>query len=310
MNRTSLIHLAHLLRSLIAAWAMIATLMLGTSAALGADVLIVMDSGSGPLTEAADRAEQVLESRGHTTTRVLIDNLDLKSLENRTEPVLAIGTKSAVRTSGSLRGETLLVYSMTSSPNRRGLTKRQNTSGVGTDPDIARQIEIIEMSGIRVNKIGMMYNSGKDSSKLLKQRFERALPNGWTLVAIDVNQAGSVSNSIDQLFKADVDLVWTAADTGVYNSSAVKALLRRSIRDRVPGLGFSHALVRAGAPFGVGFQPATQGQRAAELIISGTTEVHEPANAQVAINETALSRIELKLSSDLTRLAEVRFGTD
>jgi putative ABC transport system substrate-binding protein len=299
-----------LLKPLISVWVIAVAIMLCSTGALSADVLIVVDSDSGPYTQAADQSEQALRSRGHQTRRVMLKDLDLQSLGSRTQPVLSVGSKSAMRAASAMPDSTLLIYCMTSNPSKRGLTTRKNTSGVSTDPDLARQIELIELSGVKVRRIGMMYNSNKENSNALRASFARSLPSNWTLVAIDIESSGSAANSIDALFDGDVDLVWTAADTGVYNASMVKAMLLRSIRDRVPVFGFSHALVRAGAPLGAGFRPSTQGQRAAELLINGTIGVHEPADTQLAINETALSRIDLKLSSDLNRLAEVRFGTE
>ena len=136
------------------------------------------------------------------------------------------------------------------------------------------------------------------------------MPADWSLVAIDLDSTGSVASSIDALFNKKIDIVWTAADPAVFDSALVKALLLRSIRDRVPMFGFSHALVRAGAPLGVGFEPQAQGSRVAEMLNSEPMGVHEPSDTQLAVNATALERIGLKISSELDRLAELRFGTD
>lgn len=303
-------HLGALLRPMLSAWVMVCVLCAGGSAARGEDVLIVVSSVAGPYTAAADQAEQSLKSFGHSTSRQLLDGVDLDSLTNRTGPVIAIGGNAAVRLGQTLPETTALYYCMTPTPERLGLTRRAHTSGVSTDPDIAMQVDLIDRSGIRIRRVGMLYRGSDETSKAFRDRFESSLPSGWALSAIDLDSTGSVASSIDALFDEKIDIVWTAADPAVFDSALVKALLLRSIRDRVPMFGFSHALVRAGAPMGVGFEPQSQGRRVAEMLNTGELGVHDPSPTQFAINETALERIGLKLSSELDRLAELRFGTD
>lgn len=303
-------HLVSLLRSIALVWVMVCAIGASSTVAHGADVLIVLSAETGPYKAAADEADRSLKKLGHSANRQQLEDIDLESLTNRTGPVIAIGGNAAVRLEQVLPESTALYYCMTPTPERLGLTRRTNTSGVSTDPDIAMQIELIDRSGIRVRRVGMLYRSSDETSKALRDRFESALPRGWTLSAIDLDSTGSVASSIDALFDAKIDLVWTAADPAVFDSALVKALLLRSIRDRVPMFGFSHALVRAGAPLGVGFEPQSQGRRVAEMLDAGELGVHDPSATQFAINETALERIGLKLSSELDRLAELKFGSD
>ncbi len=303
-------HLGAWLKPMLSVWVMVCVLCAGGSVARGADVLIVISSEAGPYKAAADEAEQSLKSLGHTTSRQMLEKMDLESLAKRSGPVVAIGGNAAVRIGQVLPEGTALYYCMTPTPERLGLTARLNTSGVSTDPDISMQIDLIDRSGIRVKRVGLLYRGSVESSKDLRDRFESSMPNGWSLKAIDLDSTGSVALSIDALFAEKIDIVWTAADTAVFDASLVKALLLRSIRDRVPMFGFSHALVRAGAPLGVGFEPQAQGRRVAEMLNNGSMGVHEPSDTQLAINAMALDRIGLKLSADLDRLAEARFGAD
>ncbi|MCA9277285.1 MAG: hypothetical protein KDA29_14780 [Phycisphaerales bacterium] len=294
----------------LAALAMAGVLCAGGSVAYSAEVLILISSDTGPYKTAADEAERSLKQFGHSTHRQLLTKIDPESLAERSGPVVAIGGNAAVRMAQVLPESTPLYYCMTPHPDRIGLTNRAKTSGVSTDPDILAQVDLIQRSGIRVNRIGLLYKGSVESSKALRDRFEEAMPSGWALTAIDLDSTGSAAASIDLLFSEEIDIVWTAADTAVFDSSLVKALLLRSIRDRIPMFGFSHALVRAGAPFGVGFEPETQGRRVAELLNNGSMSIHEPSDTRLAINATALDRIGLKLSPDLAREAEVRFGSD
>lgn len=282
----------------------------GVSPAHAEDVLIVLSSESKPYTEAADESAAALKAEGLNVERVLISEIDQNTLKEHGTPVIAIGGTAATQLAASLPADTELYYCMTPRPDRIGLIERANTSGVSTDPDFKSQVNILERSGIDIERVGMLYTSSSESSKSLRDRFAEQAPQTWDVVSIDLDEAGSGAKGIDMLFDRDVDVVWTAADPAVYDASLVRALLLRSIRERVPVFGFSHALVRAGAPFGVGFDPGQQGERVAKMLLKRQLGSHEPSDTVFAINNTALDRIRLKLSNELNRLAEVRTGTD
>jgi putative ABC transport system substrate-binding protein len=290
--------------------ALIAFMMTGASVVRGADVLVVVSTDSKPYAQAADRSIDSLRADGRSVERLMLSELNQEKLRAQTDPVIAIGGSAAAQLAQLLPAETELYYCMTPRPDRIGLTKRANTSGVSTDPDFKSQIEILERSGIRIKRVGMLYKGSSDSSKSLRDQLEAHVPEKWNVSAIDLDDAGSGAKSIDMLFDQGIDVVWTAADPSVYDASLVKALLLRSIRDRVPMFGFSHALVRAGAPFGVGFEPGLQGERVASMLLGQELGLHEPSDTVLAINNTATGRIKLKLSRDLDRLAEVRFGSE
>lgn len=290
--------------------AMIALVMSAASGVFGADVLVVLSADTKPYEQASERSIDTLRSGGWNAERVMLSELNQEMLRTRTDPVIAIGGTAAAQLAQLLPAETELYYCMTPRPDRIGLTERGNTSGVSTDPDFKRQIEILERSGIRINRIGMLYKGSSESSRSLRDQLVAHVPASWDVRAIDLDVAGSGAKGIDKLFDGEIDVVWTAADPSVYDASLVKSLLLRSIRDRVPMFGFSHALVRAGAPFGVGFEPGSQGERVASMLLGREIGLHEPSDTILAINNTATERIKLKLSRDLDRLAEVRFGAN
>ena len=284
--------------------------MLCARTALAEEVLIVVSSDSKPYALAAEACAAELRGSGLSSQRVLLDELDQSAVRNRTSPAVGVGASAAAKLASLLPENTRLVYCMTPDPDRLGLLSRENTSGVSTDPDIPSEIRIMQDSGLSIAKIGMLYRSGEPASLQLRDRFRDALPEDWTLVAMDLDKSSSATSGIDAMIDEGVDIVWTAADPSVYNSALVKALLLRSIREHVTVFGFSHALVRAGSPLGVGFTPQSQGTRAAQLLRNKEMGQHESSESVPAINLTALSRIDLQLSPEFMRKVDVRFGTD
>jgi putative ABC transport system substrate-binding protein len=289
---------------------MLLTLLFASVNARASEILVVLSGDSVPYTQAGNRCQKLLESRGHKAKQVQIDSVDEASIRTRTTPVVAIGSKAAAELAKLLPTQTQLYYCMTPSPDRIGLLRRENTSGISTDSDISAQIALMQGSGMTIKRVGMLYRSNSASSVALRDQFERGLPAGWTLIADDLDEDASISKSIDRIFEANIDIVWTAADTAVFNSSLIKSLLLRSLRERVPVFGFSHALVRAGATFGVGFEPEDQGERVASMLNDGLIGVHEPARSDLAVNRTVISRMNLAMDSGFVRGADVKYGEE
>lgn len=285
-------------------------IIFATGGACGEGILIVISSQSSPYTAAAESCASYLSRNGRDVEVVSLESIDAEAIKVRSNPTVAVGGKAAVALNESLPQSSQLFYCMTPSPDLIGLSQRNHTSGISTDSDLAAEVSLIDQSGISIRRIGMLYRSSNTSSLRKRDQFAEHLPENWSLESIDLDMTGSASKSIDLLFERDIDLVWTSADAAVYNTSLVKALLLRALRERVPVFGFSHALVRAGAPIGVGFEPDNQGERVARLIVENRLGVHEPSDPDLAINYTVLSRINLNLDNSFERKAKVKYGDD
>ena len=307
---TTLHHLAHRNRSIRSICVAMMVIIFATGGACGEGIMIVVSSESSPYTAAAKSCASYLSRNGRDVEVVSLESIDVEAIKVRSDPTVAVGGKAAVALNESLPHSSQLFYCMTPSPDLIGLPEREHTSGISTEPDFTAVVSLIDQSGITVRRIGMLYRSRNASSLRNRDQFAMHLPENWSLESIDVDKAGSASKSIDLLFGRDIDLVWTSADAAVYNSSLVKALLLRALREHVPVFGFSHALVRAGAPIGVGFVPDNQGERVARLIVENRLGVHEPSDPDLAINYTVLSRINLDLDNSFIRKAKVKYGDD
>lgn len=311
MNFHPIAHLGH--HHPLARWlrlAVVACVCMCSSSAIAQRVLIVLSSDAKPYTIAADHCEKTLKSAGIEYERVLITKLPLSTIENHVDPVIAIGGPASATLSKSLPAKTRLYYCMATKPDQIGLTDRANTSGLSTEPDLQSQIELIKDSGLRIKKIGYLYRSSNTLSLQSKSELQSALPSQWTLVAIDLDKQSSTFDGIKDLIDAKIDLVWTSADPSTYDAAMIKALLLESLRNNVPVYGFSHGVVRAGSLFGIGIDPATQGDRVAAMLNQGLVDSHIPAAFQLAINQIVASRIGAKLDDDFERSAPVTFKSN
>jgi putative ABC transport system substrate-binding protein len=89
--------------------------------------------------------------------------------------------------------------------------------------------------------------------------------------------------------RGSVDFIWCLPDRSLYQGPTVAALALAALRNRVPLIGFSEGLVRAGAL--VGFYPdyrdvgAQAGESALRLLTSGHAAREYPRKVRTAVND-------------------------
>jgi ABC-type uncharacterized transport system substrate-binding protein len=274
------------------------------------EMLIVLTSDAAPYTAAADACENQLKSSGHQTKRVLLSTLSPEEVHEIQGSVISIGGRASINLARDLRSDVHLYYCMTPKPAKLELDDRPNTSGISTEIDFSEQAIIIDAGLGTVKRVGMLYRSSSSSSTSTVEEVRRSIPTDWELVLVDLDEEKSASKGIKKLLERKIDIVWTVPDTAVYNSSTIKALLLESIHKKIPVFGFSHALVRAGATFGVGINPAEQGSFVASLYLDRRSGVFNSAEPKVAVNQIAADRIRLKFKDTFIREADVVFEAE
>jgi len=159
-------------------------------------------------------------------------------------------------------------------------------------------------------RIGALYRSSSVRSQRRVDSFRESIPDNWELVLVDLDDDKSASTGINTLLSMNIDLVWTAADTAVFNSATIRALLLESLHQRIPVFGFSHALVRSGATFGVGISPSDQGLFIVDLIIHGKRDSHHTAISDSAANLIAAERTGITVPGSFIRSCTRVFESD
>jgi putative ABC transport system substrate-binding protein len=97
----------------------------------------------------------------------------------------------------------------------------------------------------------------------------------------------------------NVDLIWCAPDSTLFNETTVKPLLLAALQRQVPLIGFSEAFVRAGAAAGFFADFEDIGLRAAEVaqrvMGGGAVPAFEPPRiVKVAVNERVVRLLGLR----------------
>ncbi len=292
--------------------AVVVIILLCAANAVGADVIIVRTSDAEPYVQADAALREKLEKNNCTVRSALAKEVAQAGVANgigKADVVVAVGTASAKWLHEQLPATTSLAYCMVGNASDAGLTQGHPASGVTTDVSLADQFTIISQALPRAQVVGLLYHSDTSEGKAQLASLAAALPRGWRVEAVAVNEHSSIAEAIDALTGKSVDVIWTVADQKLYDSAAVRALLLAAIRVKTPVWGFSPAFVRAGALLGVGVEPKAQGSQAADVVLrmlsdpKSPAKVEPPRDYQIAVNLIVAQQLGIDLPESLTNRA-------
>jgi putative ABC transport system substrate-binding protein len=294
----------------------IALLLLAAACANAADVVIVRTSDAEPYMQAEAALRQQLGQQmgdGCKIKSLLAREASDKGIDasiGKPDVVVAIGTASARWLHKQLPAETKLLYCMVSNPTEATLLQGHICLGVTTDVPIADQLKLVAEALPRARRIGLMYHSDTPEGKAALADLQKALPDGWQVEAVAVNDFPTVAAAIESLMQKPIDIAWTTADQKLYDTACVRDLLLNAVRAKIPVWGYSLGFVRAGALIGVGVEPAAQGRQAADLVIktiadpSGfKTRAVAPDHFQIAVNKIVAEQIGIEIPDSVSHRA-------
>jgi ABC-type uncharacterized transport system substrate-binding protein len=276
-------------------------------------VVLVRTSDATPYTQADAAITQRLAQHQFTVRSLLAKDVSQQGIDaaiGKADVVVAIGTSAARWLHKELGPSTTLVYCMVSNAKDAGLLDGRSAFGVTTDVTISQQLGLIGEALPRARSVGMLYHSDSAAGKSALALMTAALPAGWHVEPVAVNDYGSIADAIDALTQKNVDIIWTTADQKLYDSASVRALLLSALRAKIPVWGFSPAFVRAGALLGVGVEPSAQGTQAADLVIELAADPKQlpapaasPNEFQIAVNFIVAQQLGITIPDSLSARA-------
>lgn len=283
------------------------------------DVILVLSSGAPPYQQAAGTLRDILLKQERNVRVLLAERLSRQNPAELTkrysaELWVAIGSRAAGYLHRALPESVSLVYCMVADPDKSGLESgRKNIAGVSVTKTVKEQFEIIQEALPEVRSVAMLYRSSSIKSLQSLVDINAHLPENWILESVDIDTADSMAEAIAELFGRKADLIWTMADSAIYNRATVNSLLLSSLRQEIPVFGFSGSFVKAGAVLGLGTSPALQGEYAAALVLDlldGKSVVSEPVSSGVSlvINKVVADRMGLTFSADIISRATIIGG--
>jgi ABC-type uncharacterized transport system substrate-binding protein len=282
-----------------------------------AEILIVKASDAEPYTQAENELRQRLNDQHMVVRSMMVKDMSQNGVQSsvgNADAVVAIGTSAARWLHEQLPASVKLAYCMVNNAAETGLLQGHGAGGVTTDVSPEAQMSLIAEALPHTRAVGVLYRSDSPQSQSGIDALRSAMPSGWHVEAVAVNDYPSVAAAIDALTQKNIDVIWTTADQKLYDTASVRVLLLAALRRNIPVWGFSPAFVRAGALLGVGVNPRAQGDQVADLVLKliasnapVAAEAQPPRDYEIAVNLIVAQQLGIQIPDSLSSRATYVF---
>ena len=211
--------------------------------------------------------------------------------------VFAIGPDAA-KAMVEVGGSTLTLYALVPNPARIGLDPR--AAGVSMFASPTSQMQAIRALLPGAKKIGVLYDPA--ISAALVAEFETAAASvGATLVKKEIGSAKDVASGARELLSA-IDALLLIPDTSVISAETFKFIAQTSLESKVPLVGFSEGMSKAGAVLAIEGSYEEIGKKAAvaaRRMLAGGGGLREAPEGSVFVNAKSAQLLGLAISPAL-----------
>jgi putative ABC transport system substrate-binding protein len=183
-----------------------------------------------------------------------------------------------------------------------------NITGAALDIPPDMQFKYFKRVVGDIKTMGVLYSS--ETENIIKQARVAAKQLGIELIARKVASEKEIPEAIDSLCQKS-DALWSVADHNVYTPHSTKYIILHTLRNSVPMMGFSQALVEAGGLFTLDFDFKDIGRQAGDIAVRvlkgkrpGDIAVTAPGVIYFKYNEKTANKINLKIPEDLLAIAK------
>lgn len=270
------------------------------------EIQIVLSTDNEFYRAAANAAEASIKSSGKTVVVLTLEQFVERGGGREASSWIGVGPRATKYLTQLDWAPDPVYYCLVPRESIRETGKVSSLAGVLSEVADESQIELMREAAPEMRRIVVFYRGQGAGQTSRIAAAKRALPSDIELLAIDLDTYSSAMEGVRDALKQRVDFVWMIPDSSVYSSAMVKAVLLESLKRRIPVFGFSDRVVRAGCLIGTGVDPARQGRRVAEMLLSGTRS-HVDADPIIAANQVVAERLDRKLPRSLLSKADVVF---
>lgn len=286
-RRTTLQRIVRL--ALACAW-----LLLVSAQAVAARVTVVLSDDSAPYQEVYQVIRAYLDDTPHEVIRVYAERLNAVSL-NESRLAVAVGVRAAESLAAlPVRPPVLAVLVPRAWYVKTGRTRLsdgggRSASAIYLDQPFERQVRLIRQAFPEARRVGMLVSG--EQSELVGELNEALQAQRLSLVHVTLSGEKRLITALENVL-SDAELLLAVPDPLIFNRNTAQSLFLTSYRYRVPVLGYSRSLTRAGALLSLHSSPAQIGRQTAEWVKGAIQGVPvnlpppaHPAYFSISINE-------------------------
>jgi len=287
-------------------------------------VCILFSRDLPPYREAVEGFKAAL--KGHTTCRFLeliVTDAEVGQLMARVKAakpdlILTLGTEAS-KVAAVQSEDTPVLFAMVANPIDSGILPRRSypdqiVAGVTTDVAPAEQFQAMRQALGDLKRVAVIY-CPQYTEATVSAAEAAAKTMGIELVRLPV-EPFRVGPAVERLEQEHVDALWTLTDPGVMVPASARRILTSALKAKMPVIGFSPAMVRAGAMVGLGIDSKSIGEQAGEIglaILRGEKKPADfhlvyPAKTSIHVNLGVAERIGVRLSKEFVANATAVHG--
>ncbi|MFN3752115.1 MAG: ABC transporter substrate-binding protein [Thiobacillus sp.] len=289
---------------------LIGVCLLLSAQALAARIAVVLSEDSPPYQEAYQALRSQLDPSPHGFYPVYADSVSAASLHGATL-VVTVGVR-AVEAVAALPIRLPVLAAMVPrawflNTGKTLLAEggRRDVSAIYVDQPFERQAALIRLALPDAKRAGVVLSAAQAG---LVAELEAALRlHGLGLVAAILPDEGRLLPTLEGVLP-DVDVLLAVADPLVFNRGTAQSLFLTTYRYRVPVVGYSRSMTRAGAMLSLHASPEQIGRQAGETVVAAVqgAAVRLPAPAYpVYFNVSVNDRVGRSLGYALPAEAEL-----
>jgi putative ABC transport system substrate-binding protein len=239
-------------------------------------ITVIYNPKYGAYQEIVQNFTREVEKRGYIVNPIEVQrDLDIgviRTLVERTPEInkflLAIGDHAA---DAAVTCDTPGIFLMVSNPIDKGLVDPkgnplQKLTGINSHVNPIKKLEMLSrIFPEDKNKIGVIYNPAKTIFLIEKLTLPEDQLFGMRIYEEVVADQNEVIKALKDL-KRIVDFILGFRDVTVFNRGTTRLILRFSLQNKIPLIGFSPNMTKAGALISFHYDYSSLGVQAAELI--------------------------------------------
>lgn len=236
--------------------------------ALAARVTVVLSDDSAPYQEIYQVIRVMLADAGHEVGRAYAEGFRDGTLESP-QLTLAVGVRAAeavAETSGRSPVLAVLVPRSWFAKTGRGRLAdggRRQVSAIYIDQPFERQARLARLAFPEARRVGVLLSG--DEAALLDDLTSAFAAQRLELVKQTVAADTRLITPLESVL-AESDVLLALPDPLVFNRNTAQSVFLTTYRYRIPVLGYSQSLTRAGALLSLHSSPAQVGRQAAEWV--------------------------------------------
>lgn len=246
---------------------------------------------------------------GHSETDERIKN-ELKTFS----PYLfiTVGSYATMTISRSFPGKPIIFANVINPMSSGFIESMENPGGkiTGAALDIPPDMQFKYFQRVvgKITNMGVIYS--QETENIIEQAKAAALSRGIRLIPLKVDSEKEIPRAIDSLCKV-TDALWSVADHTVYTQQSARHIVLQTLRNRIPMMVFSQAMVEAGGLFTLDFDFKDVGRQAGEIatrVLMGGEPAEIPVSAPGVIyfkyNEKTALQIGIEIPEELLAVAK------